>query len=333
MPGLQPIRGLLLGVVALGLGAIATLKWGTSAITWSELSHALWHFSGTHTDGVVRSLRLPRSLLAGLVGSGLAIAGTLTQAITQNPLASPQLLGINSGAALAVVILSTVRPRAPDRALILAGLLGSAIATLLIYALAQGTTLGGEPRVRLTLGGVTLSAAFAALTTGILVLHQGTLDEIRFWLVGSLARSPCTGLLLLPFWAVGVAIALSLARSLTVLSLGGETAQGLGVPVGWVRGWAVVATVLLAGSSVAIAGPIGFIGLMVPHGVKFWTGQSMPDLWQLGLAGLWGGVILLWADGAARWLFAPQDIPVGIILPLLGVPVLFVLLRRLSSSP
>lgn len=313
--------GLIVGAVLLGVCFWLSVTLGVADISLQAVWRSLVAFDGSTEHLIIRTVRLPRSLLAVVVGAALAVAGALTQGLTRNPLAAPDLLGVEAGAALAMVLAIY---GGGDRSVGFA-LAGAAIAAVTVYWLGSLGRSGLTP-MKLIIAGAALSYLLSSLTTGVLLVSQQTLDAIRFWLAGSLSGADLDALkLVLPYWAFGVLLALLLGRSLTLLALGEDVAQGLGLPTTWIKGGAALAVVLLAGSAVAVAGPIAFVGLVVPHGVRFWVGVDYR--WIVPYTLLAGGILLLVADIAARLLLQPQELPVGIMTALVGAPCFLYLAR------
>jgi len=317
--------GLGVGAALLLLCLAASTIYGITDIALSDIYSAFTAFDNSTEQLIIRTVRLPRSLLALLVGSALAVAGALMQGLTRNPLASPSLLGINAGAAFAVVVATFLFS---DRALnfyVWFAFLGAGLTATSVYFLGS-LGRGGLTPLNLTLAGVALTALLSSLTQSILVVNHRTFDEIRFWLAGSLAGRDLTLLLqVLPYLGVGFLLAFALGKPLSTLSLGEDVAKGLGQSIAWVKGLAALSIVLLAGASVAIAGPIGFIGLVVPHIVRFGVGSDYR--WILPYAAIAGGILLPIADLGARLLLQPNELPVGLITPLLGAPFFIYLAR------
>ena len=317
--------GLILGLGLLLVCFMASVGLGVADINPKTVYQALMDFDGSTDQLIIRTVRIPRSITALLVGSAVAVAGAIMQGLTRNPLADPGILGINAGAALAVV--GSVFWLGTTSLRVYAGfaLLGAAIAAITVYALGS-LGRGGLTPLNLTIAGAAFSALVTSLTTGILILSQRTLEEIRFWLAGSVAgRDLDLVVQVLPYLAVGMVIALVMGKQLTTLSLGEDIAQGLGQKTAWVKGTAAVSIILLAGGSVAIAGPIGFVGLIVPHIVRFWVGVDYR--WILPYTAVVGAILLLIADIGARLVIQPQELPVGLVMPLLGAPFFIYLTR------
>lgn len=317
--------GLLLGLILLLLCFVASVALGVADIDPGEVYRALTAPDGSTEHLIIRTIRIPRSLTALLVGSAVAVAGAIMQGLTRNPLADPGILGINAGAAFAVVLAVFWLNAASLSVYAGFALIGAAIAAITVYSLGS-LGRGGLTPLNLTIAGAALTALVSSLTIGILILSQRTLEEIRFWLAGSVAgRDINLVIQVLPYLVVGLCLGLAIGKPLTTLSLGESVAQGLGQNTLWVKGIAALSVVLLAGGSVAIAGPIGFVGLIVPHIVRFWAGADYR--WILPYSALTGAILLLLADVGARLIIQPQELPVGIVMPLLGAPFFVYLVR------
>ncbi|MFH7242831.1 MAG: FecCD family ABC transporter permease [Spirulina sp.] len=314
--------GLLLGSILLGLCLMGSILLGAADIAPATVWQAMFQFDGSTEHLIIRTVRLPRAILALVVGAALAVAGAITQGLTRNPLAAPDILGINVGAALAMVLAVFWRGSGSYVGFAFAG---AAIAAVTVYWLGSLGRSGLTP-LKLVIAGAALSYLLSSLTTGVLILSQRTLDEIRFWLAGSLAGQDMAALLpVLPYLGVGLAVALTLGRPLTLMSMGEDVAQGLGLQTAWIKLGSAFAVVFLAGSAVALAGPIGFVGLVVPHVVRF--GVGVDYRWILPYAMIAGGILLSVADTAARLVIRPQELPVGIMTALVGAPFFIYLAR------
>lgn len=322
---LSLLVGLFLGAIALLLCLIASVAYGAADIPLNTIFAALTNFDGSANHSIVRTVRLPRSLVAILVGAALAVAGAIMQGLTRNPLADPAILGIEAGASLAVVTTISLFGSSSVNTYTGFAFIGAGGAAIAVYWLAS-LGRGGLSPLNLTIVGAALTALFYSFTTGILIVSQRTLDEIRFWLAGSIAGRDFSMLIqVLPYISIGLVIAFALSRQITVLNLGEDVAQGLGQNTLWVKAIAAVSVVLLAGSAVAIAGPIGFVGLVVPHIVRFVVGVDYR--WILPYAAIVGAILLLLADLASRVLLAPQELPVGVMTALVGAPFFLYLAR------
>ena len=319
------LAGLVGCLAVLFLCLLASVRFGAARIgTWDVIG-AFVDYGGSEDDLIIRTLRVPRALIAALVGAALAVAGAIIQGLTRNPLSDPGILGIEAGAALAVVGSVFFLGTSSLTTYALFAFAGAALAAVVVYGL--GTLGGGMNPMKLVVAGAALAALLSSLTTAVLIFNQRTLEEIRFWLAGSVAGRDL-GLLLqvLPYVSVGLLLAFALGRQITALTLGEDVATGLGQRTAWVKFFSVVAVVLLAGSAVAIAGPIGFVGLVVPHVARFFVGVDYR--WVIPYAALLGAVLLVSADIAARVVLRPQELPLGVMTALVGAPFFIYLARR-----
>lgn len=317
--------GLFLGVIILLLCWVASVAYGAADISLNTIFAALTNFDGSANHLIIRTVRLPRSLIAILVGSALAVAGAIMQGLTRNPLADPAILGLEAGASLAVVTAIFLFGSSSLSHYVGFALIGAGVTAVAVYWLSS-LGRGGLTPLNLTIVGAALTSLFYSLTTGILIVSQRTLDEIRFWLAGSIAGRDFSMLVqVLPYILVGLVMAFALGRQITILNLGEDIAKGLGQNTVWVKAIAAFSVVLLAGSAVAIAGPIGFVGLVVPHIVRLVV--SVDYRWILPYAAIVGAILLLLADLSSRLLLAPQELPVGIMTAIVGAPFFLYLAR------
>ncbi|MBW4454448.1 MAG: iron ABC transporter permease [Nostoc indistinguendum CM1-VF10] len=274
---------------------------------------------------VIQNLRLPRTLVAFMVGMALAISGTIFQGLTRNPLANPGIIGINAGASLAAVVVIVLFPSAPIYTLPLSAFAGALLMAILIYSLAWNN---GSSPILLILMGIGLSAITSAITS--LMITFGEINDVSnalVWLAGSVyGRTWEQVFSLLPWLIVFVPMALTLARHLNALNLGDDVAKSLGSQVEWQRGLLIVVGVALAGSGVATAGNIGFIGLIAPHVGRQLVGATHEAL--IPTSALLGGAIVVMADLLGRTLFAPIELPCGVISAAIGAPYFLYLLIR-----
>ncbi len=323
--------GLLVATLILAAAAIASLAVGNRAIDPVTVLHAL--FSYDHENPLhlmVVELRVPRTLLGVLVGAALAVCGGLIQAFTRNPLADPGILGVNAGASFAVTFAVGVLGLTTPGAYVPFALAGAFVLTLLVYVLGSVGSSGATP-MKLTLAGVALGAACTGFTTAIVLRDEGTLQVMRFWSVGSIGGRTLDQLVwAAPLIVVGLLIGLACARSLNALTLGDDLAQALGARVRSTRVWVVVAVTILAGTGVAAAGPIAFVGLMIPHVVRWFTGPD--QRWVLSTSMVVGPAFLLLADVLGRIVLPSGELRVGIVTALLGAPILIMLVRRKRVS-
>ncbi|GAB4208438.1 MAG: iron ABC transporter permease [Roseiflexaceae bacterium] len=318
--------GLLGLAVLLALAVLGSVAFGAADIRAVDVWAALTAFDPGSTEHlIIRTLRLPRALAAALVGAALATAGALMQGITRNPLADPGILGIEAGAALGVVLAVALLGVSSLALYALFAFAGAMLTAAAVYGLGS-LGRGGPTPLTLTVAGAALTALLSSLTTGLLIIDQRTLDEVRFWLAGSLAGRDLALLLqATPYIMAGLVLALALGRPLTAIALGEDVARGLGQRTGLVKALAALATVLLAGAAVAVAGPIGFVGLVIPHAVRFLVGADYR--WILPYAALAGAVFLVLSDITARLVLRPTELPVGVMTALVGGPVFVALVR------
>jgi iron complex transport system permease protein len=320
------LAGLVACAVVLALCAVASLVVGSLSVPVSEVIRAFTAFDGSDAHAIVRDLRVPRTELGLLVGAALGAAGALMQGTTRNPLAEPGILGINAGAAFAVVVAIRFLGVTSVAAYAAFALLGAAVSAMLVFALGASGR-GGTTPVRLALAGAVLTALLVSLTSAVLVFDARTLDEFRFWIVGSIAgRDADVTVSVLPIVAVGLAVALGAGRSLNAVALGDEVARSLGQHVVRARAAASVGFVLLAGGAVAAAGPVAFVGLAVPHVARGLVG---PDYrWVIPYSMVLGAVLLLASDVFGRVIVRPAELQVGIVTALVGAPFFIWLVRR-----
>ena len=317
-----------IGVVVLSLVfcLVLSIMLGAADITPSVVFEAIFNFDSTQFDHlIIRTVRLPRVLAGALVGAGLAVAGAIMQGLTRNPLADSGILGINSGSAFAVVMTVYLLGNPPLEIYAVAALCGAAVAAVIVYGLGS-MGRGGVTPLRLTLAGVILTAFVSSLTTAILIQDQETLDQIRFWTAGSLAGREMSLLqLTAPIILAGICGSLFISRQITTISLGEDVARGLGQNTLQVKLIAALMVVLLAGGSVALAGPIGFVGLIIPHVARFIVGVDYR--WIVPYSAFLGAILVTIADIAARIVLRPQELPVGIMMALVGAPFFIYLAR------
>ncbi|WP_164860133.1 FecCD family ABC transporter permease [Actinomyces wuliandei] len=320
----------LAALVLVVVCALASVSVGSSALTLGETWEHLTHPDSSVYDSViVNTLRPRRTVLGLLVGTALAVAGALMQAVTRNPLAEPGLLGVTSGASLAVVLGSwlTGATSAPEQLGLAAT--GSLTATVVVYLVAS---LGGPATspVRLLLVGVAFSAAASAAIQALLLSSPRTFASFRYWDAGALLRTdvPLGGLAAVV--AVGTLIALSCSRGLTNLSLGDDVAAVLGTRVALVRALSLVSLTLLCGAATAAAGPVSFVGLIVPLAASWLMGPHRG--WIIVLSALMGPSLVLAADVVGRVISRPGEIQVGLLTAFVGSPVLLVMVLRLKDA-
>lgn len=318
----------LTGLAALTLCTALSLALGARSVPLSTVADALFGHAHGRDALVVTGLRLPRTVIGLAVGAALGAAGAVAQGITRNPLASPTTLGINAGAGFAVVVAIYALKLNDPVEYVWFAFAGAAAAAVFAQALARRA--GDIDPVRLALGGTVLQLVLLSWTSAVMLLNQRTLDEARFWLAGSLSGRPLDTLWpVLPTLLLGIVIALAVAPALNALALGDDSAQALGVPVARIRLAGGIAVVLLAGSAVAVAGPIAFIGLAAPHLVRPLLGGDHRLLVPGCLIA--GPLLLLAADVLGRMVIRPSELEVGIVTAFLGAPLLALLARKVAT--
>lgn len=318
-------------VLLLALLSIASLMLGARPISFSVLKAALLHYDADVTEHIIlRAYRLPRTILCIVCGAAFGTAGALIQATTRNPLADPGILGVNAGAAFAVVLAVGVFSFASITAYVWFALAGAAIAGLLVYAI--GSSAGGATPVRLLLAGVAVSAVLGGIGSSITLLDPQAFDSMRHWQVGTVGgRNIEVAITVAPFITAGLCLALAIAPALNTATLGDDIARTLGLRLLQVRIAVVIAVTLLAGAATAAIGPVTFIGLMVPHAVRWLVGPDQRRI--IPLAMLCSANLLLASDIVGRLVIFPDELEAGIVVAFLGAPVLILLARSARTSP
>ncbi|MEU4657442.1 iron chelate uptake ABC transporter family permease subunit [Streptomyces sp. NPDC023723] len=321
-----PRAGLLLGgLVLLAVVAVLSIGVGAHRVAPAEVVRALFDYRGTDDHVIVRDVRAPRALLAVAVGAALAVSGALLQTLARNPLAEPGILGVTAGAGFAVTVGSALGLAGAQAGQLLCSIAGSVLAALLVMA------VGRRSPLRLVLTGVALTAVLGGIALGLRLMLPDVFDAYRFWSVGTLAgreQAPLT----LPLLAIAAALAgaLLLARSLNTLALGEHVARTLGAGVARTRALALVLITVLSGAATAVAGPVLFVGLIVPHLVRRLAAGSVP--WLLLYSMVLGPVLLLVADIGSRVLLPTGEVPVAIVTAFFGGPVLIWAVRRYGAG-
>ncbi len=319
--------GLVVSVLILLAVVLASIAIGAKQLSLGEVWHGLFESSGTYGDVVVGD-RISRTVLGLLAGAALGLAGAVLQALTRNPLADPGLLGINAGASAAVVTAITFFGITSLSVYVWFAFLGAAAVGAMVWFL--GGSRGATP-VRLALAGTAISAALYGYLQAVMIMDSAALNRMRFWTVGSLtSATDSTIKQVLPFLVAGMVLALALARPLNAMEMGDDTAKALGANLNRTRVLAMLAATVLCGAATAACGPIVFVGLMVPHVVRSFTG---PDLrWILPYAAVLSPVLLLGADIIGRIVARPSELQVGIVTAILGGPVFIFLVRRRRTA-
>ncbi|WP_420390051.1 FecCD family ABC transporter permease [Marinobacter sp.] len=331
---LTTLQARMLGtLLCLGLllaATVSSLIFGHIPVSLEMLANSIVDYDpGSLEHLVIHTERFSRTVTSMIVGSGLAIAGALMQTLTRNPLASPGILGINAGAMFFVVVGATLLSLTSPSQLVWAAFTGAATAAVLVYFLGQEAGRGVSP-VRTVLAGVAVTALFVSFAQGLLILNQDRFESILFWLAGSVSGRELDAIVpLLPLFGGALILALLLSRQLNLLGLDDEVIRGLGLRVGQVRLLIGLVVIVLAGTSVAMAGLIGFVGLIVPHMARGLFGTD--HRWLLPVSAIIGATLLLTADTIARLVIPPQEIPVGVMTALLGTPLFLHLARHVRK--
>lgn len=323
--------GLFVLAVGVAVAALLSLRFGSLEITTSQAWNAVFSFdSSVYEQVVVRELRVPRTIIALAVGGSLGIAGTVMQGVTRNPLAGPSILGVSAGASFGVTTAIFVLGVSTPAQFVWFAFPGAAIASAVVFGVAS-TGRGGATPVRLALAGVVVSALLGSWTSTLLLLSEQTMDLVRFWSIGSVAGRSLDVLWdVLPLMAPAAVGCLLLGHHLNVLSMGDESARGLGMNTTRVRLIASGLVVILTGAAVSVAGPIGFVGLATPHIARSLVGADYR--WVLPYSFLLGSLLLVFADTLGRVAARPSEIQVGVVMAFVGAPFLIVLARRRSVA-
>lgn len=304
---------------------VASLTLGSVDISFSTIVHTLLGNVQTTDEMVIWNIRFPRNIVGALVGANLAVSGAILQAVMKNPLADPGIVGVSSGAGLAGVIMLIFMPEA-SILLTPVAFVGAMLSAAAVYALAWKN---GIRPTRIILAGVAVSAFLGSGISALLVFYSDKVQGALLWMVGGLsARSWPQVETLFPYTILGLVLALAGCKALTILSLGDETARGLGVPVERVRFSMTAVAALLAAGAVSVAGLIGFVGLVVPHIVRLIIGTDYK--YVIPGSAILGAGVLVFCDTLGRVAFSPIEIPAGIIMAFLGAPFFLYLLRRSS---
>ncbi|MBD2848469.1 iron ABC transporter permease [Paenibacillus sp. IB182496] len=319
------LTGLIAGGLLVLAALAASVALGKSMVPLGTVVDAFISFDGSREHLIVRSVRVPRALMAMMVGASLGVAGSVMQAISRNALAGPEMLAGSNGAALLLVVSMFLFGYTSSMIHVWAALLGAGLASLTVYVL--GSLGGGMTAIKLILAGATINLLLASLVQGILIFSEQSLDEMRYWLAGSLTGGSMGMFLrVLPYMLAGLVIAIMASKQINLISLGEDVAQGLGLKVGLYKAGALLAVMCLVGGAVAIAGPIGFLGLAVPHIARFLVGLDYR--WIIPYAALLGAALLLLADIGARFILPGEEISAGVVTAVLGAPFLIYLAQR-----
>ncbi|MEJ8306706.1 iron ABC transporter permease [Saccharibacillus sacchari] len=314
-------------IALLGLAVTVgiSVAYGAKALAYGEVWNAVFRYDPTLTEHqIVHDIRLPRVLGAAVVGAAFAVAGTVMQGVTRNPMADTGILGVNAGASFVVALSFAFLPSLSYEALIVLSFLGAALTTVFVMLL--GAAAGGIQSMRLTIAGAVLAAVLQSLSAGIAIYFKLSQD-IAFWFAGGVSGIVWEHLqILAPLVGIATLGAILMGRPLTFLSLGEESAINLGIRIWRVRIICLVLAVLLAGSAVAVAGAISFIGLVAPHVARWMVGVDYRK--RIAMSAVLGAMLLVWADFASRLVNPPREFAIGAMVAMVGVPFFLYIARR-----
>jgi iron complex transport system permease protein len=308
------------------VSVFASLVFGSRPVRFHELIDGLFHQDvDSYGANVVRK-RISRTVFSLLCGAALGVSGALMQSVTRNPLADPSILGVNTGASLFVVCGIAFLNISSASQYIWLALAGAAITAVFVFGIGS-MGRGGATPIKLVLAGAAISAALSSLVTAIMIPRSYVMDQFRFWQVGSVGSATWSGIgTFIPFLIIGILIAFITAPALNALALGDDVATGLGVRTGIIRFIAAFAGVILCGAATALAGPIGFIGLLSTHLIRLILG---PDLrFVIPMSAITGAIILTVSDVGGRLIMSPGELEVGIVTAFVGAPILIILAMR-----
>lgn len=317
---------LVVGLVLLIVTIMASLVLGAKVVRFQELIDGLFYQNQDSYGAIVVQKRISRTIFSLCCGASLGIAGVLMQSVTRNPLADPSILGVNTGAALFVVSGITFFNITSAGQYIGLALIGATVTAVFVFGIGS-MGRGGATPIKLVLAGSATSAALSSLVTAIMIPSSYAMDQFRYWQVGSVGSGSWDSIIsFLPFLLFGVVIAFISAPALNALALGDDTATGLGVRPGLLRVIAICAGVILCGVTTALAGPIGFIGLLATHAMRLVVG---PDLrFLVPMSALAGAIILTFSDVVGRLIGSPGEREVGIVTAFIGAPILILLAKK-----
>ncbi|WP_025025498.1 FecCD family ABC transporter permease [Caldalkalibacillus mannanilyticus] len=325
------IASILIVIASIGilLAMLGSIMVGAADIDVKTVFEAIFQYDENHVKHfTVYEIRIPRAIMAFLIGACFAVAGTIMQGVTRNPLASPGLMGVSAGASFGIVLSFAFFPELKYHQLILVSLLGSALGTLIVYSIgtvASYRTRGRYAHVKFALAGAAVGGLLGSLSKGI-EIYYGVMTNVMYWYAAGVAGVKWFEVkTILPWSVAGLLGAMMISRQLTVLSLGDEVAAGLGQKIKWIKAIAALTVFVLVGAAVSVAGPIGFIGLVIPHITRYLIGIDYR--WVIPCSALLGGFLLVVADMASRLVNPPFETPVGVLTALIGVPFFIYLAR------
>lgn len=324
------LLGIMVLISALGVVIVLSITYGANPLPITEVWRTVFTPDGSEASSIVWTLRVPRTLVGIVAGAAFGVAGALIQAITRNPLADPGILGVNAGAGFAITVGVGVFGVTGIAGYVWFSFIGAVSATVLVYLIGAGGR-GAVSPVTLVLAGIALAAVLTAFSTFLQLIDEETFRSFRNWSLGSLARVPVSDTLtVLPLIAMGLLLALIISGSLNAVALGDDQAASLGANVKRTRTIGLIAVTLLAGSANALTGGIAFVGLAVPHLVRWLTGPD--QRWIIAYTVIASPVLVLGADVLGRVIARPGEIEAGVMTAVIGAPVLIALVRRRKAS-
>ncbi|NLM13971.1 MAG: iron chelate uptake ABC transporter family permease subunit [Epulopiscium sp.] len=317
---------IIISFFSLALCVLASLAFGARFVSFNEVLNTLIHSRMTTINEIVVHERIPRTVFGIIAGGAFGVSGALMQSITRNPIADPSILGVNTGATLFVVGgIAFLGINSPEEYIFLA-LIGAAITAVFVYGIGSMGPGGATP-IKLALAGAAISAALSSLVSAIIMPREQVMNAVRFWQVGSISGATWEGIVtVLPFLIIGLLLGLIVTPALDALAMGDDIATGLGVRVGTVRLIGAMSGVLLCGAITALAGPIGFVGLMVPHTMRLICGPNLR--WIVPMSALGGAILLTLSDVLGRLIGSPGELEVGIVTAFIGAPILIMIAIR-----
>ena len=313
-------------IIGIGLCVLASLAFGARHVDFAEVIDILIHKDKTSFNGVIVHERIPRTVFSIMAGASLGVSGALMQAITRNPIADPSVLGVNTGASLFVVSGIAFLGINTASQYIWFALAGAALTAIFVYGIGS-LGRGGATPIKLALAGAATSAALSSLVSGVMLPRTDVMNTFRFWQVGSVSGATWEGILsVTPFLIVGIAAGILVTPALNAMALGDDVATGLGVRTGLVRIVGAFAGVILCGAITALAGPIGFVGLMIPHTMRLICGPNIRLV--LPMSAIGGAVLLTVSDVIGRLIGSPGELEAGIITAFFGAPILIIIARK-----
>ena len=317
---------LICSILGITLCVIASLAYGARNVDFSEVMNALFQAESTSFDAIVVRERIPRTIFSLIAGAALGVSGALMQAITRNPIADPSILGVNTGASLFVVSGIAFFHINSAGQYIWFALAGAAITAVFVYGVGSLGSGGATP-IKLALAGAATSAALSSLVSAVILPRTEVMNAFRFWQVGSVSGATWEGIITVsPFLILGILTGILAAPALNALALGDDVATGLGVRTGLIRVISAVAGVLLCGATTALAGPIGFVGLMIPHTMRLILGPNLRLIVPMSAVG--GAMLLTISDIVGRLIGNPGEVEAGIITAFFGAPILILIAMR-----